>query len=107
MKLITIITAALLTISSAAYGITPGKIKHHDRKKDVSVQKVKEDKILLLSWQGDYLYTTKGTVSVKGIPVKNLTGMKKDKLNQVKKLPEVLFTKSNDTIVQVDIVNAD
>jgi len=70
------------------------------------VQAEDDGKVLLLSWQGDYLRTTAGTVYVKGVVVNNLTGMEQSELANSRELAEVILVENGNIIEQINIVNA-
>ncbi len=109
MKIMTLlISFLLLTFVSVAYGITvvgpgPSAKKNFARSSKI----IQDDRMLLLSWQGDYLRTTKGTVYVADIDINNFTGLKKKELNRSIESFEVQIIRNGNGIARIDIIKAD
>lgn len=104
----TLIMGVLLvvfSVPSVAFGITARDIKNIEP--DIApLSTSQSEKVFLLSWQGDYIRTTVGTIYSKGVSVINRTGLDRDQLNSLKKLPEVRITRSGNIVIQVDILTA-
>ncbi len=102
-----------LLISSDVYGITAVEEEFTETKVERNLETkaepmvVKADsKMLLLSWQGDYLRTTLGTLHVQDVVINNLTGLEQDELGSSVNLAEVMVRRNGDKVVQIDIINA-
>lgn len=102
-----VFSLVVIAMSSSAYGIT-GQILNDGEQIEVTVvTETNGNKILLLSWQGDYLRTTSGTIYAGDVVVNNSSGLDKDEINQTNSAPEVILTESGNKIVKVDIVAAE
>ena len=63
----------------------------------------RQETIFLLSWDDNFLQTSKGTLSTIGVKIVDHADIDRKKLPRLKKLPIVKFTTKDNQIIQVDI----
>ncbi len=103
-----LVVGVFLAFCSTAYGITVAESESFPRERDAASSRViKDDRMLLLGWQGDYLRTTKGTIYADGIKINNFTGLKREKLNRSSQPFEVRLIRNGSAISRIDIVIAE
>ena len=104
--------AFVLCFPLISFAITVGVVnktgvaKKQPRVQQQSTVNLKEKTIRLLSWKGDYLRTTAGTIYTKGIDVVNVSGMDLNKIARSNKHPVVEFVLQENRVKKIYIYPA-
>ena len=64
---------------------------------------VQQKDILLLSWDDNFLQTSRGTLSTTGVKIMDHADVDRRELPRMKKLPIIKFTTQDNQVIQVDI----
>ena len=63
----------------------------------------RQDTVFLLSWDDNFLQTSKGTLSTIGVKVADHANIDRKELPRLKRMPIVKFTTKDNQVIQVDI----